>query len=35
LRGTGLDIDVAGKKLQVLADVWSSWDMSRLLKEQG
>lgn len=35
LRGTGLDIDIAGKKLQVLADVWSSWDMGRLLKEQG
>jgi len=35
LRGTGLDIDVAGKKLRLLADVWSSWNMIRLLKEQG
>jgi len=35
IRGVGLDIDIAGKKLQLLADVWSSWDLERIFKEQG
>jgi lipopolysaccharide export system protein LptC len=34
-RGVGLDIDIAGKKLQLLADVWSTWDLERIFKEQG
>jgi len=35
MHGVGLDIDIPGKKLQLLADVWSSWDLQELLKEQG
>jgi len=34
-RGVGLDIDIRGKKLQLLADVWSSWNLERIFKEQG
>lgn len=35
LRGVGLDIDLVNKKLRLLADVRSFWDLGEIIKERG